>query len=126
MAFNRSGLQLIEQRLGLLQIERVETLGKPPIDRSEQFASLLWLTLIPQEPHHAHRRAQLKTPRFCCCAMAMAVRKASSTGQMSSEPDAHYLRSRRAKGFAKTATSTSLPVKLEPITLIFNVSFFGE
>ena len=41
-------------------------------------------------------------------------------------PDAHYLRSRRARGFAKTATSTSLPVEFEPMTLIFIVSFFGE
>ncbi len=48
------------------------------------------------------------------------------TAQMSSGPNAHYLRSRRAKGFAKIATSTSLPVELELMTLIFIVSFFGE
>ena len=40
-------MQFIEQRLGLLQIERVETFGEPAIDRSEQFASLLRLPFDP-------------------------------------------------------------------------------
>ena len=48
--FHRLGVQLVEQRLGLLQIERVEPLGKPPVDRSEQFVSLLRLTLVAPEP----------------------------------------------------------------------------
>jgi hypothetical protein len=39
-------VQLIEQRLRLLQIERVKAFGKPPINRSKQFASLLRLPLI--------------------------------------------------------------------------------
>ena len=47
---HRSGVQLVEQRLGLLQIERVEPLGKPPVDRSEQFVSLLRLALVAPEP----------------------------------------------------------------------------
>ena len=50
--------QLVEQRLGLLQIERVEAFGEPAVDRSEQFASLLRLPLIAPEPRHAHRGAQ--------------------------------------------------------------------
>jgi hypothetical protein len=37
--------QLIEQRFGLLQIARIEPLAEPPVDRSEQFAGLLWLAL---------------------------------------------------------------------------------
>ena len=36
-----SGVQLVEQRLGLLQIERVKTLGEPAINRSEKIAGLL-------------------------------------------------------------------------------------
>jgi len=36
-----SGVQLVEQGLGLLQIERVEAFGEPAIDRSEQFANPL-------------------------------------------------------------------------------------
>jgi hypothetical protein len=32
--------QLIEQSLRLLQIERVETFGKPPVNRRQQFARL--------------------------------------------------------------------------------------
>jgi hypothetical protein len=41
--------QLIEQRLGLFQIERVEAFGKPPVDRSEKLAGLLTLALIAEE-----------------------------------------------------------------------------
>jgi hypothetical protein len=36
-------VQLVEQRLGLLQIERVEAFGEPAIRRSKQLASLLRL-----------------------------------------------------------------------------------
>jgi hypothetical protein len=35
-----SGLQLIEQGLGLLQVKCVEAFSKPAVDRSEQFAGL--------------------------------------------------------------------------------------
>ena len=35
---HRSGVQLVEQRLGLLQIERVESLGEPAVDWREQSA----------------------------------------------------------------------------------------
>jgi hypothetical protein len=38
--------QLIEQRLGLFQIARVEAFGEPVVDRSKQFARLLRLALI--------------------------------------------------------------------------------
>jgi len=41
--------QLTEQRLRLLQIERVKPFRKPAIDRSEQFARLLRLTLVAPE-----------------------------------------------------------------------------
>ena len=58
-----SGVQLIEQRAGLLRIERVETLGEPAVDRRQQFARLLHLALVAPEPRHAHRRAQF--PGFC-------------------------------------------------------------
>jgi hypothetical protein len=53
-----SGVQLIEQRLGVLQIKRVKALSKPAINRSEQSASLTRLALIAPQPRHAHRRAQ--------------------------------------------------------------------
>jgi hypothetical protein len=49
--------QLIEQGLGLFQIERVEALGEPAVDRSENIASLLPLALVAPQPRHAHRRA---------------------------------------------------------------------
>jgi hypothetical protein len=51
-------MQLIKQRLGLLQIERVEAFAEPVIDRSEKIAGLIPFALIAPEPRHAHRRAQ--------------------------------------------------------------------
>jgi hypothetical protein len=42
--------KLVEQRLRLLQIERVEAFSEPAVNRSQQFARLLRLTLIPPEP----------------------------------------------------------------------------
>jgi hypothetical protein len=38
--------QLVQQRLGLLQIGCVETFSEPAVDRREQFASLLRFPLI--------------------------------------------------------------------------------
>ena len=45
----RSYRELLQQRLGLLQIERVEAFGEPAINRSQQFASLLHLALVAPE-----------------------------------------------------------------------------
>jgi hypothetical protein len=39
-------------------------LSKPPIDRSEQFASLLQLALLAPEPRQAHCGAQLEAFRL--------------------------------------------------------------
>jgi hypothetical protein len=49
-----SGVQLIEQRLSLLQIEGVEAFGEPAVDRSEKVASFVPLALIAPETRHAH------------------------------------------------------------------------
>src|SRR5262249_32782583 len=54
--------QLVEQRLSVFQIDRVEALSEPAVDRSEQFASLLRLALVAPEAGPTDRRAQL--PRF--------------------------------------------------------------
>ena len=58
MSAGVSSGQLVEQRLSLLQIERVEAFGEPAVDRSEKIAGLIPLALIAPEPRHAHRRAQ--------------------------------------------------------------------
>jgi len=55
--------QLVEQGLGLLQVERVEALGEPPVDRGEKIVGLLPFALITPKPGHAHRRAQF--PGLC-------------------------------------------------------------
>jgi hypothetical protein len=41
-----SGVQLIEQRFSLLQVERIEALGEPAVERSEKIAGLIPLALI--------------------------------------------------------------------------------
>jgi len=58
-----SVVQLVEQRLGLLQIERVEAFGEPAVDRREQLARFVPLALITPKPRHTHRRAQFQG--FC-------------------------------------------------------------
>jgi hypothetical protein len=45
--------QLVEQALGLFQIERVKAFGKPAIDRNEKLTGLIPLPLIAPEPRHA-------------------------------------------------------------------------
>ena len=36
-----SSRQLLQQRLGLFQVERIEPFGEPAVDRSEKLASLI-------------------------------------------------------------------------------------
>jgi hypothetical protein len=50
--------QLFEQCLRLFQIERVESLGEPAVDRREKLASFLPLALIAPETGHAHCGAE--------------------------------------------------------------------
>jgi hypothetical protein len=50
-----SSRQLVEQRLRVLQIARIEAFGEQAVDRSEQCASLIPLALIAPGPCHAHR-----------------------------------------------------------------------
>jgi hypothetical protein len=50
--------QLLQERLRFLQIARVEALREPAVNRSKQFASLLWLTLVAPEARHAHCRSE--------------------------------------------------------------------
>jgi hypothetical protein len=54
---HRSGVQLVEQRLSLFQIERVEAFGEPAENRSEKLAGVIPLALIAPKPRHARRRA---------------------------------------------------------------------
>jgi hypothetical protein len=54
--------QLGEKHFGFFQIERIEAFGEPVVDRREQFASLLPLTLVAPEPREAHCSAEF--PQF--------------------------------------------------------------
>ena len=53
-----SGVQLVEQGLGFLQIERVEPLREPPVNLGQQFARLLHLALVAPEASEAHCGAE--------------------------------------------------------------------
>jgi hypothetical protein len=53
-----------QQRLRLLQIARVETFGKPAVNRSQQFARLLHLALVTSETREAHGGAEFKGLRL--------------------------------------------------------------
>jgi hypothetical protein len=53
-----SPFQLLEQRLRVLQIERIEPLREPPVSWSQQFARLLQPTLIAPEACEAHGSAE--------------------------------------------------------------------
>jgi hypothetical protein len=55
-----SGVELIKQRLGVLQVARVETLGEPAVIRSEEIAGLLAFTLDAPKPGEAQGGAQLE------------------------------------------------------------------
>jgi hypothetical protein len=52
-----SGVQVIEQYLRLLKIERVKTFREPAVDRSEQFASLPRLVLVTPEAGETDARS---------------------------------------------------------------------
>jgi hypothetical protein len=53
-----SGIQLIEQRLRFLQIECIEALGEPAVERREKLVGFLPLALIAPEPRHARCGAE--------------------------------------------------------------------
>ena len=56
--------QLLQQRLRLLQIARVEPFSEPAVNRSEQFASLLRLALVTPEAREAHGGAEFQEFRL--------------------------------------------------------------
>src|SRR5690348_18140291 len=53
-----SGVQFVEQRLGVFEIGGVETLGEPVIDFREHHTRLVATPLLREQPREAHRRAQ--------------------------------------------------------------------
>ena len=55
--------QIVYQRLRLFQTERVETLGEPAVDRSEQLASLIPLALVTRKPSYT---GDMAPPEIWC------------------------------------------------------------
>src|SRR5712691_6827884 len=50
---------VFEQRLGVLQVSRVQSLGEPVVDRRQQLEGLGPLALLLPQPAQAHGRPQL-------------------------------------------------------------------
>src|SRR5215469_12582970 len=55
--------QLVEQRLGVLQVRSVEALGEPVVDCGKHRARLVAAIGITQQARKAHRSAQLPGSR---------------------------------------------------------------
>ena len=53
-SLTRSRRQLVEQRLRLFQIERVEAFGEPAVNRSKEFARFPQLALVAPEARETH------------------------------------------------------------------------
>src|SRR6516162_698650 len=58
LQLNVSRDKLLQQHLCLLQVERVEPLRKPPVNRSKQFARLLHLALVTPDARETHGGAE--------------------------------------------------------------------
>ena len=56
--------ELIEQALGLFEVERLQALAKPTISRCEQVAGLVTLTSIMPEPRETGRGPQFPRLRL--------------------------------------------------------------
>src|SRR5262249_706232 len=55
--------QFVEQRLGMLQVERIEAFGERAVNRGEKIAGVILFALVAPESCHAHRSAQFE--RLC-------------------------------------------------------------
>src|SRR6266498_3884606 len=59
----RTSRQRVEQRLGVLQIRRVEPLGEPAVDLAEHPPRLVLSALLVEEAGKARRRSELERLR---------------------------------------------------------------
>src|SRR5262249_5717591 len=73
--------QLLQQRLRLLQIARIEALSEPPVNRSQQFARLLHLALVAPEVCHAHSREAARNASVATSACASSISENSGVGE---------------------------------------------
>ena len=56
--------QLLQQRLGLLEVSGVKALGEPAVDRGQQLVGLGALALVLPQAAQTHRRPQLQRFRL--------------------------------------------------------------
>jgi hypothetical protein len=75
---------MVEQGLPLLQIECVEALREPAVDRGEKVAGALLFALIAPQPRHARRGAQF--PELCLLTSRNLKRTLENTPALSLPP----------------------------------------
>jgi transposase len=73
--------------LSFFQIDGIEALGEPALDRGEKIACLLPFAMIAPQPGQARRRAQFQDFAFCARAMAMARSKCACAFAVSGSCD---------------------------------------
>src|SRR5262249_17455526 len=67
--------EFIQQRLSLLQVARVKTLGEPAVDLSEQLVGFGTLLLALPQPGEAHGRSQFQGLRLLAAGNGKGVAK---------------------------------------------------
>jgi hypothetical protein len=112
----RSGVQLIEQRLRLLQIARVEALSEPAVHRSEQFASLIPLALCTKSQQGPVR---LEAQASGCFGFALKSRSKSLRRGLKRRRNYGTL----ASSWVRSATSHLLAEDYSEINLRFRPAF---
>src|SRR6202023_2813813 len=70
-SYRPSGVQLFQQRPGLLQVERVKSFGEPAIDRREKITGFAAPLLFAPEPRQADRCLQFQK----LCALQLRYRE---------------------------------------------------
>jgi CreA protein len=82
--------QCLQQRLGILEIGRVEALGEPAVDRRQQVVSLLALTLLLPQASEAHGSTEFQRPGLLQTIVYLAYRtrvvEGSPSNSISSVP----------------------------------------
>jgi hypothetical protein len=107
--------QLIEQRLGLLQIDGVKALGEPAVDLSEQLVGFGTLALLLPQPSQADRRPQLERLRLLTASGAEGLEK---TGFRLTTPSCSLPHRQRSAVSGQLRTGSVARPRVSPYTRI--------
>jgi hypothetical protein len=106
--------QFVEQRLSLLQIERIEAFSEPAVDWREQIAGLIPLALIAPEPRHAYCGAQFIG--FCLLPLRNAQRRFEGALALVKPVETEERDPFEAMEFRRPTTVAGFILHLEPVS----------